>query len=150
MPRRRLCLNFSGYSVLEMASLTVQDAARAMGISSDTVRRRIRSGMLAAERQPTPQGYQWLVDVREELLDRSSGGDRREAEIRHLEQTVQELRESLTQARDELRARRTEVRQLIHLVESLQSRNPAGAGIEVAPDEPRRPGSDRKGASNKP
>jgi excisionase family DNA binding protein len=117
-----------------MASLTVQDAARALGISPDTIRRRIRNGGLPAQRQPTPQGYQWLVEVSQDLLDRSGSLDPREAELRHLEQTVQELRESLAQARDELRARRTEVSQLLRLVETLQTRNAPGPGTDPTRD----------------
>jgi len=38
-------------------------AAARLGVSADTVRRRIRAGKLTGSRVPTPQGHRWLVVV---------------------------------------------------------------------------------------
>ena len=41
--------------------LTINAAATRLGVSPDTIRRRLRAGELAGEREPTPQGYRWVV-----------------------------------------------------------------------------------------
>ena len=112
-----------------MASLSVQEAAGALGVSPDTVRRRIRNGALAARQRPTPQGYQWQVDVPDEALAQAGASDPRLAELHHLEETVQDLRRALDIASEELRARRKEVEHLLGLVEALQTRNEAGTEL---------------------
>lgn len=40
---------------------TVNDAARFLGLSASTVRRRIAAGALQADREARPQGSRWLV-----------------------------------------------------------------------------------------
>lgn len=40
---------------------SVSDAAQALGVSVDTVRRRMKRGELDARREQTPQGFRWLV-----------------------------------------------------------------------------------------
>ena len=45
------------------AGLTVQQAAVAAGVSERTIRRRIKEGILAAEKVPTAQGYEWRVQL---------------------------------------------------------------------------------------
>ncbi|MEI8147809.1 MAG: helix-turn-helix domain-containing protein [Actinomycetes bacterium] len=45
----------------EMERLTTTDAARRLGVSPSTVRRRIAAGRLRAERQDRPQGVRYLV-----------------------------------------------------------------------------------------
>lgn len=47
----------------EREYVTIREAAQRLGVSADTVRRRIRRGELPGERQETPQGYVWRVDV---------------------------------------------------------------------------------------
>lgn len=41
--------------------LTIKQAAAQLGISPDSVRRRIKSGALEAFRVPTAQGYEWRI-----------------------------------------------------------------------------------------
>ncbi len=41
--------------------LTIKQAAAQLGISADSVRRRIKSGALEAFRVPTAQGYEWRI-----------------------------------------------------------------------------------------
>ena len=45
------------------APVTVEQAAAALGVSPSTVHRRIRSGVLRAERVTRPQGAVWLVHL---------------------------------------------------------------------------------------
>ena len=45
----------------EVERLTTSDAARRLGVSPSTVRRRIATGHLRAERDPRPQGMRYIV-----------------------------------------------------------------------------------------
>lgn len=48
-----------------MDRLPIEDAAHRLRLSVSTLRRRIRTGSLAVERQETPQGYRYVVLVQE-------------------------------------------------------------------------------------
>lgn len=41
--------------------LSIEEAAKRLGVSSDTVRRRIKRGDLRAEKQKGPYGYCWMI-----------------------------------------------------------------------------------------
>jgi hypothetical protein len=43
------------------AWLTLAEAAAALGVSVDTVRRRLKRGQLVGERRPTRQGFAWMI-----------------------------------------------------------------------------------------
>jgi excisionase family DNA binding protein len=45
--------------------VTVEEAARRLGLSSITIRRRLKRGQLEAVKVETPQGHQWLVQLAE-------------------------------------------------------------------------------------
>ena len=47
------------------AYVPLTEAAQRLGVSVDTVRRRIRAGELVAQREQRPQGYRWLVKLPE-------------------------------------------------------------------------------------
>src|SRR5207247_1604074 len=93
---------------------TILQASRRLKLSPDTVRRRLRAGSLQAHKQPTAQGFHWLIE-----LPSISPDDLVEAnqETGRLENAVEELRQSLALAREELAARRREVDRLLHLLE---------------------------------
>ena len=48
-----------------MELVTMGEAARRIGVSVDTVRRRFRRGELSAQLQRTPQGFIWLIEITE-------------------------------------------------------------------------------------
>lgn len=41
--------------------LSIKEAAERLGVSADTVRRRLKKGELAGEKEPTPQGGEWRI-----------------------------------------------------------------------------------------
>jgi hypothetical protein len=43
--------------------LAIPAAARVLGISIPTVKRRLQSGALSGVQEPTPSGFRWLVEV---------------------------------------------------------------------------------------
>ncbi len=46
-----------------MKLVTMGEASQHMGVSVDTIRRRLRRGELCGRHQPTPQGFIWLVEL---------------------------------------------------------------------------------------
>ena len=58
-----------------MELVTMGEAAQRMGVSVDTVRRRLRRGELLGRHQPTPQGFIWLVELPDQTGSQSGAGD---------------------------------------------------------------------------
>ena len=52
-----------------MPKLPLAEAATVLGVSTSALRRRLRAGTLAGEKEPTPP-YRWLVEVSGEALAR--------------------------------------------------------------------------------
>jgi len=46
-----------------MSLVTVGEAADRLKVSTQTVKRRLKTGSLHGQREETPQGYIWLVDI---------------------------------------------------------------------------------------
>jgi hypothetical protein len=97
------------------ARVKVPEAARILGVSMDTVRRRIRSGALKARQKKTSSGHVWLVELPEEYAAAAASPAAVEAltlealrrEIAELRREVRELRD-LLQARERALTRRVE------------------------------------------
>jgi len=51
--------------------VSINEAARHLGVSEDTVRRRIRAGNLLARKEPRPQGFTWVVELEDRQEDAS-------------------------------------------------------------------------------
>ena len=54
-----------------MPYVPIKAAAELLGVSTDTVNRRIKAEEISAQREPMPNGWRWVVEVPEELV----GGD---------------------------------------------------------------------------
>lgn len=92
--------------------LTVQQVAELLQVSARTVRRRIKSGKLEAEKHPGPYGDQWLLPS-EQFDDISTGV----TDIVPVEQTI-----TADQFREEVRkAVQEEVSELKEEVEGLRT-----------------------------
>ncbi len=48
------------------STLSVREAAERLGVSKDTIRRRIKSGDLAAVQEATAQGFEWRIALNDE------------------------------------------------------------------------------------
>lgn len=81
--------------------LSIRDAAERLGVSPDTIRRRMKKGELVGEKEPTPQGYEWRIilpteesDTGEPQLDEAPEPPRSEAiELELLRERIDELKE---------------------------------------------------------
>jgi predicted DNA-binding transcriptional regulator YafY len=110
--------------------VTIAEAARLLGLSEKTVRRRVVRGELPGIQEATPQGYTWFVDIPDQPpefeAEMPSGelqalrelnvalGDRIDAQDRELEAKNQQLA-----AKDE------QIRELHILLQQAQAALPA-------------------------
>ncbi len=86
---------------------SIEDAAHRLGLSVSTLRRRIRAGSLAVEREETPQGYRYVVLVPED----AAGG---EAQLDGSEPVDGDRLRDLIAERDWLRRRVEELTTLLN------------------------------------
>jgi len=93
--------------------VSVGEAARRLGVSTDTIRRRISKGELTAHQEPTPQGYRWEVEI--ELDNPANGHDS------NLEVLVIALQTHVQAQGEELDAHRREVQELHVLLQTAQA-----------------------------
>jgi hypothetical protein len=112
-----------------MERVSIPEAARRLGVTQDTIRRRIRKGELAAYQEPRPQGYVWFVDVPEEELSSEAPPypDCKEetGEVQLLREMMELLREELKTKDRQLQAREREVQELHVLLQQSQAALPA-------------------------
>ena len=122
------------------------EAAHQLGVSVDTVKRRIQKGELKGHQQPRPQGFVWLVEMPEETnLPGSNPANTpvdtavTAGELRRLEEMVQFLKgelngrdvqiESWKQEaeahREQLQAKDRQIEQLHVLLQQAQAALPA-------------------------
>jgi len=94
--------------------VSVGEAARRLGVSTDTIRRRISKGELTAHQEPTPQGFRWEVEL--ELTDQPLNGH-----DSNIEALVTTLQAQVQAQGEELDARRREVQELHVLLQTAQA-----------------------------
>jgi len=90
--------------------VSIGEAARRLGVSTDTIRRRIGKGELLAHREPTPQGYRWEIELQPN--DQPINGQ---------DVLVTTLQAQVQAQAEELDARRREVQELHVLLQSAQA-----------------------------
>jgi len=113
-------------------SVPIREAALRLGVSPDTVRRRMKTGELHGEKQPTPQGFVWLVELPADVpsLEAAAvetlGGDDVElvmlrAQVNGLEALAGELRSERDAWRDQAARSDDAARELRVLVRQAQT-----------------------------
>lgn len=122
--------------------VSIAEAAERLGVSQDTIRRRLKKGELAGEKEPTPQGFVWRIELPGEAdepqaVSEPASPPRSEADEREL-QLLRERLEELKGERDSWReqAQRAgdaerELRILLRQAQELAL--PAGATRQDAP-----------------
>jgi transposase len=112
--------------------ITVPEAARRLGVTEDTVKRRLRKGELEGERKARPQGYTWMV----KLLDEEAGTEStvtgtvsspEDDTVNHQASNgeVRRLEEIVSTLQHQLEVREREVQELHVLLQQAQAALPA-------------------------
>src|SRR5918992_4904955 len=100
--------------------VTVVEAARLLGISIPTVRRRLRTGELPGNQVTTPQGYVWMVEVPDDLpVDNPSSG-----EVTALRELITHLTTQIEYQQEEIQAKNEQIRELHVLLQQSQAALP--------------------------
>jgi len=102
--------------------VTVEEAARLLGIEKGSVKKRIQRGKIRSEKDAT--GAAWVyVDTSETVQDKSAGRSRtdRDALVEELRRTNELLREVITTRDEEIRRRDTII---MNMTEAMKALNP--------------------------
>ncbi len=115
--------------------MTKKEAAWRLGVSEDTIERRLRQGKLNGQQEPTPQGFRWLIELPEEKdLRNDSASDPLETpvdappnEVLSLRELVATLQMQVTTQQEQLtakdhqfEAREREIQELHVLLQQAQ------------------------------
>jgi len=101
----------------------VREAAAALAVSEDTLKRRIKAGTIEGRQEKTDKGFRWLVEVPDDLSEPESGDNQDTAEL------IQSLKHQVTWLEGELEFRRREVAEL-HVLLQQQSQKAIPAPVE--------------------
>jgi hypothetical protein len=104
------------------------EAARLLGISEATARRRVHNGELPGRQVPTRQGFVWMVEVEDALVtDKADSGEL--AALRGLVTSLNEqlalLKSQVSAQQEQLVAKDTQIGQLHVLLQQAQAALPA-------------------------
>lgn len=119
--------------------LSMKQAAERLGVSVDTIRRRLKKGELVGEKEPTPQGYEWriVLPIEEEPQEapgepETSQGDAIEREL--LRERIDELKAERDAWREQAQRSGDAERELRILLRQAQELAlPAKAGLQDDP-----------------
>jgi hypothetical protein len=115
-----------------MAEISIQEAATRLGVSVETIRRRIHKGVLKARQVPTPQGFVWMVESPNEEPQRETPAE--ESEPMHeliavlkaqLEKKDHQLEIQAAAHQEQLEAKDRQIEQLHVLLQQAQAALPA-------------------------
>ncbi len=102
--------------------VSIPEAATRLGVSEDTIRRRLRKGELDGHQEKTAQGFRWKVDLNTNGTDAvGHKGHHRDQANAMLEELVAMLHAQVQTQAEELIARRREVQELHVLLQSAQA-----------------------------
>jgi transposase len=118
-----------------MGEVSIQEAATRLGVSVETIRRRLHRGVLKARQVPTPQGFVWMV----ELPNEEPQQDIRSEESAPLHELVAVLKSQLEKKdhqleiqaaahQEQLEAKDRQIEQLHVLLQQAQAALPSPKG----------------------
>ena len=122
-----------------MELVSVTEAANLLGVSEETVKRRLRRGELRGERRRRPQGYVWLVDLLDESFSTTTHdhstttqGDRGDHDTDHntsgdeghylLQEMVEMLQTQVKAQQEQLESKDRQISELHVLLQQAQER----------------------------
>ena len=125
-----------------MMLVTRKEAAQLLGVSVDTIERRLKRGDLRGHKEHRPQGLTWLVEVPEELATASGNGatppppaaapgdapaslSYSGGHLQVLEELVATLQTQVKADQEELAAKNKQIEQLHVLLQQAQAALPA-------------------------
>ena len=116
---------------MELAALP--EAAQRLGVSVDTVKRRLRRGELKGQRVPRPQGYTWLIELPDSQIDSMADStasstaelDSATIEVLNLREMLAMAQSQIATQKEELANKNKQIEQLHVLLQQAQAALPA-------------------------
>jgi excisionase family DNA binding protein len=106
--------------------VSIPEAARLLGVSEHTVRRRLRNGELKGTQVANAGGFAWVVHLADELREDNNSSP---GEIGALKELIACLEAQISAQETELEARRREAQEFLFLLQQFQASLPApGSG----------------------
>ncbi len=103
--------------------VTIAEAARCLGMSIDSIRRRIAKGELNAHKVPSPHGEIYMVEIPEDAMPAPEANNEEKLDSAA---TIDAMLKTISVLENELDARRREVQELHVLLQQAQKQLPAG------------------------
>lgn len=110
-----------------MEEVTIAEAAQRLGMSTDSVRRRISRGELKARKVNSSHGEMYLVEVPDDAPQSYTALQGKE----EITQALETLRKAMSIMETELEARRREVQELHVLLQQAQAALPTGKNVTL-------------------
>ncbi len=107
-----------------MVEVSIEEASRLLGVSQETVRRRIRNGELEAHQEARPQGYIWRIMLPDDLPSHLGNGYAPAELADALRDTIQRQDDTIAQMRSQLEAKDKQIEQLHVLLQQAQAALP--------------------------
>ena len=105
--------------------VSISEAARNLGISERTVRRRLHSGELSGSQVATPQGFVWTIAMPDAMPEGMTNGNVSEGEIAAIRELLEAYKDEVGTLKEELEQKNTQIGQLHVLVQQAQAALPA-------------------------
>ena len=115
--------------------VTIAEAARCLGMSIDSIRRRIAKGELNAHKVPSPHGEIYMVEIPEDAMPAPEANNEEKLDSAA---TIDAMLKTISVLENELDARRREVQELHVLLQQAQKQLPAGKTENKAAETPQK------------
>jgi hypothetical protein len=106
--------------------VTLGEAAIRLQVSEKTVRRWVHNGKLQGRQMPTDRGFQWMVDIPDDLPESETPS----SEMQALRDINALLKDRLDMMDEELEAKNTQIQQLHILLQQAQAALPSPQGTQ--------------------
>jgi len=115
-----------------MQEVTIAEAARCLGMSIDSIRRRIAKGELKARKVPSPHGEIYMVELADDAAPVAVTTEEKEENP----VAIEAMQKTIAILEAELESRRREVQELHVLLQQAQKQLPPGKTEEAKPEAP--------------
>jgi excisionase family DNA binding protein len=113
-----------------MELVTMTEAAQRLGVSTDTIKRRLRRGELKGRKRPRPQGFTWLIELEAEFENSNetraatrahtdASTDASTGALEHLEDLIASLRSQVAAQQEQLAAKDHQIETKDRQIEQL-------------------------------
>ena len=117
-----------------MQEVTIAEAAKCLGMSIDSIRRRIAKNELKARKVPSPHGEIYLVELPDDAVPTPDTAATEEKEDNTV--AIEAMRKTISILETELESRRREVQELHVLLQQAQKQLPPGKTEDAKEETP--------------